>query len=491
MPVLLKIAVRNLLQHKTKTLIIGLILMSGMLILVIGNSLINTITEGISTNYIENYSGNLILSAKSPRAVSLFSIDATSTNGFAEPILPVPEFEKIKTLLGEDQRIVAFSPQAAAFGTFTKDDKRMGGGLLFGIDPVEYEKMFPDNLTVTSGAFLRGGEEGILLGERAQANFERMMGEKAKIGDRIQISGTSSTGATKIREVTVRGLFTFKKASDELSSVSLVDIDTLRSLSGMTVGSNLQVDLSEEDEKFLNASVESLFGAEMPVNDVAVAQSAPVADYDRLLGDTTARNELLRTDSGAYHYILLRLKDGVSQVAVQRDLEKYFAANEIDARVSPWLDGAGTTAKMAYNIKTIFQIIILIIAVVAVIIIMNTLVISISERIPEIGTIRALGGTKTFVLKMITLETLVVSIVAGFAGVVLSAALVLVAGAIGIPIQNDLFKILLGGAVFYPTLHIQTVAIAFGVIAAVGLLSAAYPVVIAVAIPPVTAMLTE
>jgi putative ABC transport system permease protein len=491
MPVLVKIAVRNLLQHRAKTLIIGLILMFGMIILVMGNSLVNTITEGISKNYIENYSGNLIVSAKSPRAVSLFSMDTSSANGFAEPILQVPEYEKVKTRIAEDQRISAYSPQAATFGMMTKGEKGRTGGLLFGIDATEYRNMFPDNLDISSGKFLQNGEEGILLGARAQANLERTSGEKLQVGDKIQISGTTSTGAVKIREVTVRGLFSFRKASDELGGVSLVDIDTVRSLYGMTVGSNSKAELTPEDAKFLDASAETLFGGDLPMDAAIASSDASIPDFDNLLGDTSKSKALTMTDSGAYHYILLRLRDGVSQSSVQRDLEKYFAANDIDARVSPWLEGAGTTAKMAYNVKMVFQIIIMIIAIVAIIIIMNTLVISISERIPEIGTIRALGGTKGFVLRMITMETLVISLTAGLVGVIVSSIAVMVSGAIGISVTNELFKVLLGGAVFHPVLHLQTILVAFGIIVGVGIFSAAYPVAIAVAISPVTAMRAE
>ena len=81
MPVLMKIAVRNLLQHKTKTIIIGSILMVGMIIVVMGNSFVNTITESISQNYIESFSGDMIISARSPKPVSLFSIDAEGMGG--------------------------------------------------------------------------------------------------------------------------------------------------------------------------------------------------------------------------------------------------------------------------------------------------------------------------------------------------------------------------------------------------------------------------
>ena len=57
MGVLLKIAYRNLKEHKVKTLIVGSIIMLGLLILVIGNSLIDTAAEGVRSMYTSNFTG--------------------------------------------------------------------------------------------------------------------------------------------------------------------------------------------------------------------------------------------------------------------------------------------------------------------------------------------------------------------------------------------------------------------------------------------------
>jgi len=65
MGVLLKIAYRNLREHKVKTLIIGSIIALGMLVLVVGNSVLDTATAGIRANYTDNYTGHVIVAASS------------------------------------------------------------------------------------------------------------------------------------------------------------------------------------------------------------------------------------------------------------------------------------------------------------------------------------------------------------------------------------------------------------------------------------------
>ena len=95
--------------------------------------------------------------------------------------------------------------------------------------------------------------------------------------------------------------------------------------------------------------------------------------------------------------MLIKLKDSGQIAGVTADINSFLSGREIDAEVSDWLSFAGIDAEMAYSIKNVFNILILIIAVVAVIIIMNTLVISVTERMPEIGTMRAIGAQKSFV----------------------------------------------------------------------------------------------
>ncbi|MDX9783911.1 MAG: FtsX-like permease family protein [Spirochaetia bacterium] len=489
MPVLIKIAARNLLQHRAKTLIIGLILMLGMIILVLGNSLVKTATEGIRVTYTNNFSGDLVVTASANRSLSLFSISQEALNGFAEPIPNVPEYAKIEEFLGSSSSVQAFSPQAATFGMISKDGAGRAVTLLFGVDPERYTTTFPDNLEILGGGFLQPGEEGIVLNERGKAAVEKNIGRPLEIGEKIQITSTTSTGAIKVRDVTVRGFFKFKEPTGELNAVSLVDVDTVRGLYGMTIGADTSVTLTEEDTKYIDFSIDSLFGAAVETQELQVGEGS--VDFDNILGDLSQREALSKTDSGAYHYILVDVKDGVSEASASKELERFFSDNGIEARVAPWLEGAGANAKMVYNIKTIFEIVILAIAVVAAIIIMNTLVISVSERIPEIGTIRALGGTKAFIMRMIGLETLVIALVAGLVGVIISSVAVLISGASGIAITNEYLKALAGGAIFYPMLHLDTILAAFGMIAGIAVLSAAYPVAIAVSIPPVTAMRNE
>jgi putative ABC transport system permease protein len=145
-------------------------------------------------------------------------------------------------------------------------------------------------------------------------------------------------------------------------------------------------------------------------------------------------------------------------------------------------------AGLSYGIKSVFNAVVLIIAVVAVIIIMNTLVISVTERMGEIGTMRAIGAQKGFVRKMVMLETLLLSGIAGTFGVLLGALILFILNRVGLEASNMFFEIIYGGPVLRPELSLSSVLTSFVVIIAVGTVSSVYPARIVMKTSPLKAM---
>ena len=85
MGVLAKIAYRNLREHKTKTIIIGSLITLGLMVLVVGNSVLDTATEGIKSNYTENYTGHIIVASSDVESPSL------TPDGAVPPDNPDPD----------------------------------------------------------------------------------------------------------------------------------------------------------------------------------------------------------------------------------------------------------------------------------------------------------------------------------------------------------------------------------------------------------------
>jgi putative ABC transport system permease protein len=146
------------------------------------------------------------------------------------------------------------------------------------------------------------------------------------------------------------------------------------------------------------------------------------------------------------------------------------------------------SAQMADVISILFYGILAIIAIVVVIVIMNTLVVSISERTNEIGTMRALGASKGYIRDMISLETIFITIVFGILGIILGVFLLGIATQIGFQATGTFTKIILGGDVFIPQISGVSIILSVVAITIVSVFSSLYPVAVALRISPREAM---
>jgi putative ABC transport system permease protein len=118
---------------------------------------------------------------------------------------------------------------------------------------------------------------------------------------------------------------------------------------------------------------------------------------------------------------------------------------------------------------------------------MNTLMMSIRERTREIGTLRAMGMSRPYVLLMFVFEAAILSFGATVAGSLLGSLLVLALDAARIPVSKG-FQIFLMSDTLHLLVDVPTALIAIVSIAVVTTLSSLLPSWRAARKPPVTAM---
>ena len=119
---------------------------------------------------------------------------------------------------------------------------------------------------------------------------------------------------------------------------------------------------------------------------------------------------------------------------------------------------------------------------------MNTLVISVIERTPEIGTMRALGAQKKFIWKMFIFETFSITIVFGILGILLAFLIIWILNMIGIPATNTFLEILFAGKELHPQISGMSVATSMIAVCIVGFIAHLYPVSVALKIQPIRAI---
>ncbi len=479
--IVLKIALANLFEHKTKTIIIGTLITLGIVLLVAGNSLIDTIQSGMRASYAENFTGDLIIHGRSKESFSLMPLPTEAETPVLRKTGEAQSF--LRTLPG----VMGVLPLLGGNATLSYNESEAGFCLLWGVDFENYRAMFPDNLVLMEGSWPKPGEAALLLPETLRISIEEETGIAIHAGKTLLLNSTSAAGA-KIREMPITGIFNFRNGNEQLDMITLIDARSLRKLKGMTgaaedkgTGTALE---SSGDETALFAA----FSMDSVLDETQAAANMPAMDYEAILGDVSVRDKYKETEDDAWNYMLVRFEGSKGTRTSMQGIASYLAANQADWTVSDWLWGAGMSATLVTAVQAIFNVIVLVISVVVIIIIMNTLVISVTERIPEIGTIRAIGGSRHFIRAMIVSETLMISAVFGALGIALGSAIVGALNLAGLRTSNEFLQALIGGSVLRPTVSEASLGLSLVFIIAVASLASLYPVAVALRVNPVRAM---
>jgi ABC-type lipoprotein release transport system permease subunit len=325
------------------------------------------------------------------------------------------------------------------------------------------------------------------------------------VGDTITIKAPTRTGYINSVNVKIYGIVNFRgmEKSGLASVMTILDLMTWRDLYGhitkekaaeiaelkKTVGAE---EISREDAEA------ALFGS---ADAVSQAETQTTRIEDPVLGERVASEELFgRT------YAQAEIDGGVAlnaavilEEASRRDIRR--AVKDVEAalkdfgvpmKVVDWQQAAGMVGQTVTLFRVVLYVVVGIIFAVALIIINNAMVMATLQRVKEIGTIRAIGAQKRFVLGMLVLETIVIGLAFGLAGAVLGAATVkIVTLAGGIPAPNDQLFFLFSGPALLPSIGATSMAIALAIVFCVSVLSGLYPALLAMRVTPVEAMSTE
>lgn len=486
-----KIAVRNLREHKAKSLIVGILIAVGIMVLVLSNSILDSAEEGSKKVFIENYTAHLLVSRKvEDGTVTAFGYEGNNRGGMmggGKENPTIPEYGKVYEYLNTLPDAVAVNSEAAGLGAlikFSEDMEEGAFGQYWGIDPDSYLNMFPDNIEIVDGEFLKSNEQGVMLSTKVVDDISIKLDREVKVGDTITLMALGS--GMKIHEVKLKGIFKFKSGSATVMTMNLIDIESYRILARMIVGTTDVIEVADEDLELLDDDFDfdTMFS-----DDVEESFADDTFDFDEVLGDLSRREALTKPSTGTWSFSLVML-DSLSKVdKVKADIEKWAVENDIPLEVKSWQTSAGSTGDTIKYAKVIINVFIIIVSIVTIIIIMNTLVVSIIERTSEIGTMRAIGANKGFIRRMFIAETLTIAMVFGFIGIVMAGILLLIFNKVGISFQgNLLLEAIFAGEKLYPVTSLRTMFTGLVVSFFIGIISSLYPVSVALRIDPIKAI---
>ena len=507
-PVVLKIAVRNVREHKSKSAIVGVLITLGVAALVVGNSIMDTAAAGIRDAYIRSFTGDLVVSGIGEGNLSLFGGTGPQGQG-ATP--RVDQYRRVRDYLEGHDLVASVSPQVHGSAVVSVDQEQAGFSFVFGIQPQAYQETFPSNLTVLEGRFLEAGESGIVLNAGTREDLEEESGRELAVGDELLLTGLSQTAGTRIRSVQIVGVFEFDAANPSLDNISFADAQTMRALNAMNVSPVEAVELTEterrllrdfDEEELFGGGEDSMFGDAVTSDEEAPGPDGGGPEAGSEAGeDVASREEELSNifadlpdrpaeadDASAWHFLVLRSADPGQTARLQGDIQRFLRQEGIEAQVMDWEQAAGPSSSFVAGIQIALNAAIILVAIVALIIIMNTLVISVTERIPEIGTMRAIGAHRGFVRRMILSETAVLSLVFGVLGALIGMGILGILSAVGLEATNQFLRFIYGGEVLRPLISADAVGTALLGVLIAGLLASLYPTRVALKIRPVVAM---
>ena len=326
-----------------------------------------------------------------------------------------------------------------------------------------------------------------------------------RVGDTITIKAPAKSGYFNSVNVKVYGFVEFKglEKSALAGVMSLLDLMTWRDLYGYLTGDKVEeiqqikaaAGVRSVDRRTAEAE---LFGGGAPLEresrTVAIDQAAVLKD----LGAPVA------LDLGSRVYTQEEIDHGVALNAaillqnprrLGASLEAVREASEragLGLKAVDWQTASGMVGQTVTLFRAVLYTAVVIIFAVALVIINNAMVMATLQRVKEIGTMRAIGAQRRFVLVMLLVETAAVALLFGLAGAGLGGLVVWAVRALGgIPATNDTLYFLYAGPALVPALGAASVAISLGIVLLVSILSGFYPALIAMRVTPVEAMGTD
>jgi ABC-type lipoprotein release transport system permease subunit len=329
------------------------------------------------------------------------------------------------------------------------------------------------------------------------------------VGETITLRAVTQNGTMKAIPVKVYGTYQLKglEESKLASAFNLIDLVSFRDLYGlMTDEQRAELSDIREDanlEVIDRASAEdALFGgdADPSASDPSASDpSSPdtpprvTADPRSFIAATAAADPdkpftQADIDDGLILHAAIILDDPDLAGDTQAALQAVIDAKNLPIKLIDWQSASGLVGQFVTVIRLVLYVAITIIFLVALIIINNAMLMATMDRIPEIGTMRAIGAQRSFILWMVLLETVTLGLIAGTAGTLAGVGIISWLHSVGIRATEDILVFLFSGPRLYPTVGISQVLISLGVILLVSIVSTLYPARIATRVQPTEAM---
>ena len=330
-----------------------------------------------------------------------------------------------------------------------------------------------------------------------------------KVGDTITIKAPSRSGYVNSVNVPVHGFVEFRglERSALAGMMSVMDVHSWRDLYGyLTPERAAEIRKLKERAGATSIAREdaeaALFGGGGGGDPVAPAAAPQAIDESKLLGTMGARqmrDELFQrrygqaeTDQGVALNAAVILEDPRRIAETMPKLVEAARRAGMEVKAMTWLEASGIVGQSMGLLRMVLYLAVLIIFAVALVIINNAMVMATLQRVKEIGTMRAIGAQRRFVLVLVVVEVVTTGLVFGGLGAGLGILIVqLIGWTGGIAATNDTMYFLFSGPALIPRLGTASLVSSVAIVFAVSILSALYPAILAMRVTPIEAMQSD
>lgn len=492
MQLIFKIAWRNIWRHKGKSLVIGIIIFIGVLIMTVGNGIISGMEKGLAQNIVNSFTGDIVIV---PNEQEKDDVLFDFMNG--KPLKVIANYEAVKELLKKEPMVKEFVPVTAGMVFVLNSGSGMGIIRLLGVDIDQYKKVFPGNFIITQGRTLRSGERGILVSEETreqcynQMNFwliprgealnkRKLSAEALKNINRLTLQrdlvfmGASNSNTFVDVKIPVYGIMKYKALNKIWGTYSIVDIESFREGHNYITSSDTTARVPEKDQALLyDDQLDQLFDTDSLVE--TENDSGDQLSVEAIQALTRKKAIKAQVDNGSYNLIFLKLKPGTSSQKALQNINTLFKDNNVKVRAISWRSAVGVFGSMAALIKGALNLFIMFVFLVAIIIIMNTLSMAALERVSETAMMRAIGAGKLFLRNMYICETGLLAFFFGSIGIVLGIVVIFFLNVANITTTNELLQLVYGGEKLKPVFILPDLLIGLFELGIVTFLSVLYP----------------
>jgi len=491
-----RLAWRNLWRHRGRSIVVGGILFMGALLLTFGNGVVAGMERGLQRQVVESFTGDVVVASSKQQDDNVF------LSMMGKEVEPLYRMGELMAAVDSLPWVRATLPVGKNVAMALHESEGNPGYLfLLGVDFAKWKTFFPNAFEVKAGRIPSPGETGLLLPTGANEQLYQTMGQiflpedihdtallpddakrlaATNIRHEIVLMGFSNSMSSSDLRLNVMGVGRFRALNTIWGHFALTDIESYRTVQGYLRQDEKAVTLTDDQRNMMASDDLDAMLADGNAPTAPVAAAKPEAT-DSVID---------KGSDPAWNLLLVRLKGETAAGGAAR-LDSLFKQRHLPARALTWDKAVGVIGSLAMLIRGALLGFVGLLFVVAGIVIANTLAMSALERTTEIGMMRAVGATRTFIARLMMSETAMLAAVFGGLGVVSGALLVAVVPHLGITTGNDLLQMVYGGEVFHPLLRPQDLVACFLELGLVVALASLYPMKLAASITPLDAIARE